>query len=329
MKIINQLRVTFFTGLMVLLIMNAKSQIPEPIAYYDFEGDSGDVVIDKSDQGNDAEVTRPGQTTLEIEGGAPAGASPATAANFQNGLLNVPGIGLGSIISGSGSYTFTAWLKPSDLNGDKFIFGQTSQGIHNGIRNNGFLHQAHWGADTNGSTNLNGYLEADEDGWIHAAWTYDGETDTGKIYLDGSLDWEGSKRAPNGSGNLIIGGRDGGGNGYFGLADDIAMWNMVLEPVSITELASGSSPIGSKSPFDFTSVIYNAEEDSFRFEWNSKPNRTYALYFSETLEEFDADVDDSIESGGETTVYPPIGEPGLENPLEGAPQLFFRIEENQ
>ena len=53
------------------------------------------------------------------------------------------------------------------------------------------------------------------------------------------------------------------------------------------------------------------------------------MYFSETLEEFDADVDDSIESGGETTVYPPIGEPGLENPLEGAPQLFFRIEENQ
>ena len=100
---------------MVLLIMNAKSQIPEPIAYYDFEGDTENEVTDKSDQGNDAEVTRPGQTTLGIEGGAPAGASPATAANFQNGLLNVPGIGLGNIISGSGSYTFTAWLKPSDL----------------------------------------------------------------------------------------------------------------------------------------------------------------------------------------------------------------------
>ena len=43
--------------------------------------------------------------------------------------------------------------------------------------------------------------------------------------------------------------------------------------------------LGLSVPFDFTSVIYNAEEDSFRFEWNSKPNRTYALYFSETLEE--------------------------------------------
>ena len=90
--------------------------------------------------------------------------------------------------------------------------------------------------------------------------------------------------------------------------------------------------VGSHQPSILEEVgafFYNAEEDSFRFEWNSKPNRTYALYFSETLEEFDADIDDSIESGGETTVYPPIDEPGLENPLEGAPHLFFRIEENQ
>ena len=51
-------------------------------------------------------------------------------------------------------------------------------------------------------------------------------------------------------------------------------------------------------------------------------------YFSETLEEFDADIDDSIESQGETTVYP-SGDEWLQNPLEGAPRLFFRIEENQ
>ena len=230
---------------MVLLIMNAKSQIPEPIAYYDFEGDTENEVTDKSDQGNDAEVTRPGQTTLGIEGGAPAGASPATAANFQNGLLNVPGIGLGNIISGSGSYTFTAWLKPSDLNGDKFIFGQTSQGIHNGIRNNGFLHQAHWGADTNGATDLNSYLARDDDGWIHAAWTYDGGSDIGKIYLDGKVDWEGNKSAPNGSGTLIIGGRNGGEAGYYGLIDEIGIWDEVLSADDILALAQGNgNPLG-------------------------------------------------------------------------------------
>ena len=75
------------------------------------------------------------------------------------------------------------------------------------------MHQAHWGADTNGETNLNNYIKDEDDGWIHATWTYDAENDIGQIYLDGKLDWEGAKRAPNGSGNLIIGGRSGGGDG--------------------------------------------------------------------------------------------------------------------
>ena len=132
------------------------------------------------------------------------------------------------MIGGEGSYTFTAWIKPSDLGGDKFLFGQSSQGIHNGIRNNGFLHQAHWGADTNGATNLNDYDASANDGWIHAAWTYDGATDTGKIYLDGVEDYSGDKRAPNGSGNLIIGGRNGGGQ---------------LTAVSLTRLLYGMSQL--------------------------------------------------------------------------------------
>ena len=48
----------------------------------------------------------------------------------------------------------TCWIKPTDITGEKFIFGQTNQGVHNGIRNNSYLHQAHWGADTNGATQL-------------------------------------------------------------------------------------------------------------------------------------------------------------------------------
>ena len=308
--------------------LNANSVPPappvdEPLFFYDFEGDEGDLVTDKAERGNDADVTRPGQTELGVPGGAPQGSSPGTAIEFNDGLLNVPGVEMAEIISGEGSYTMSAWLKPTNLGGDKFLFGQTSQGIHNGIRNGGFLHQAHWGADTNGATNLNGYLEADEDGWIHAAWTYDGETDTGKIYLDGSLDWEGSKRAPNGSGNLIIGGRNGGGNGYFGLADDIAMWDMTLEPEAIKELALGSSPIGSKLPFQITSITYDLQSGEIELTWESKPGRNYLLLYNTSLENWDADIDDSIESGGDSTTY------RFENP-EGpeAKALFFKVIEN-
>ena len=194
--------------------LDSDSTPPNLIAYFNFERSSGSSVADLSAWGNDATVGRPDQTTLGVAGGAPNGPSPATAIQLQDGLLNVPGVDLSDVIGGEGSYTFTAWIKPTDLGGDKFLFGQSSQGIHNGIRNNGFLHQAHWGADTNGATNLNDYDASANDGWIHAAWTYDGATNTGKIYLDGVEDYSGDKNQPNGSGNLIIGGRNGGGNGY-------------------------------------------------------------------------------------------------------------------
>ena len=300
---------------------NSKGAIPAPTLYVDFESEASDL------SGNDYVGEVNNDVTFDVEG-AEGGPTPTTGASFNGGYINYPGVDLTSIIQdieGENSYTFSAWIKPSDLNGDKFLFGQTKDGIHNGIRGGGFLHQAHWGADNNGATNLS-TLEGE---WVHAAWTYDGSTDTAKMYLNGVLDADVSKRAPNGNGNLIVGGRNGGSENYLGLVDDVAYWNEVLPEGSIQALADGASPNGaSHGSFEFTNIIYNAEEDGFKLEWNSKPNKTYALYFSETLEEFDADIDDSIESQGETTVYPD-GDGWLQNPLEGVPRLFFRIEENQ
>ena len=293
---------------------------PAPLVYFDFEGDSGDQVIDKGINGNHGNITKPGQTILGDEG-APIGPSPTTGVNLSDGLIEVPGVDLSDVTRGEGSYTMSAWIKPSDLNGDKFLFGQTNQGIHNGIRNGGFLHQAHWSADTNGST----LLTADE--WVHAAFTYDGSTDTGTIYLNGEVDWTGQKNAPNGGGTFIIG-NSPGGSGYVGLADEIAVWKEVLDETAVRALADGARPIDRETELEFISIIYNAEENGFRIQWNSKPDKTYILLFSETLESFDEEIEDSIESQGETTVYPG-GDEWLENPLEGAPRLFFRIEENQ
>ena len=73
----------------------------------------------------------------------------------------------------------------------------------------------------------------------------------GTIYLNGEVDWEGAKRAPNGSGNLIIGGRNGGGQGYVGLADDITMWDYVIDPILVTQFATGSSPNDSYPRYRF------------------------------------------------------------------------------
>ncbi|MDG1854284.1 MAG: hypothetical protein P8I97_09000 [Verrucomicrobiales bacterium] len=636
---------------------NSKGALPAPFIYLDFEDNASDL------SGNDYNGEVDGAVSFDVEG-AEGGPTPTTGANFTGGHLDFFDVDMNSMIRDfeDGSYTFACWMKPiGSAGGQGFMWGQTNQGIHNGIRNGGFLHSAHWGADWNAST----VLEAEQ--WVHAAWVYDGASDTATIYLNGQIDGgPRAQRAPNGGGTLIFGGRNNGEIAYDGYVDDVTIWREALPEGTIQALADGISPIGASQedddgdglpdaweekygvddpegdddndgltnveeyelrtkpnkadsdedglsdkaeievhktnplnpdadrdglldgeeivagtdpdnrdtdgdgisdfneiqdgtdplvvtaiafetnlvsywpldsdfddakaenhgveeggpiefqtgkfdgsvylngsqsieitgdentfdfagesftvsawytaeainkswqcliakgegngwrvhrrggdnppemtftggngdvdrhnvemtvggdpetwhhvagvtdsstqeeilyldgeevarkagatlqdrgnpmrigdnpdarnrnwqgkvddvavwgralspieiaeiwdggsgksiedmlglsvPFDFTSVIYNADDDSFRFEWNSKPNRTYALYFSETLEEFDADVDDSIESGGESTVYPPIGEPGLPNPLEGARKLFFRIEENQ
>ena len=70
--------------------------------------------------------------------------------------------------------------------------------------------------------------DADEDGWIHAAFVYDGGTDTGRIYLNGVLDWTGAKRPQNGGGHLIIGGRNNGEAQYRGLIDEVTVLSETL-----------------------------------------------------------------------------------------------------
>jgi hypothetical protein len=234
---------------------NSKGAISAPILYLDFE----DSAVDLSGNANDGEVN--GDVTFDVEG-AEGGPTATTGASFNGGFLNFPGVDMSGIIQdiqGENSYTLSAWIKPSDLGGNKFLWGQTNQGIHNGIRNGGFLHQAHWGADTNGATNLS-TLEGE---WLHAAWVYDGDADVGTIYLNGEVDWTGGKRAPNGSGNLLVGGSNGGGDNYRGLVDDVAVWREALPEGSIQALADGLSPIGATQEDDDGDGLPDSWEEKY------------------------------------------------------------------
>ena len=165
--------------------------------------------------------------------------------------------------------------------------------------------------------------ETNGDGWIHAAWTYDGPTDTAKIYLNGKIDWQGSKRAPNGSGNLIIGGRNGGERGFVGLIDEVVVWDVEISEEKIAQIAEGSSPIKNIIPFQITEIIYSKENREFELTWDSKTGKTYSLFYNINLDEWESDIDDSIDSGGETTTY------RFENP-EGPEikRIFFKVIEN-
>jgi hypothetical protein len=176
----------------------------------------------------------------------------------------------------------------------------------------------------------------DPETWHHVAGVTDSSTQEQILYLDGEevARKSGATLADRGNPMRIGDNPDAANRNWQGKVDDVAIWGRALAPFEVADIWNGGDGksieemLGLAIPFEFTNIIYNAAEDGFRLQWNSKPNKTYALYFSESLAEFDADIDDSIGSQGETTIYPGEDE-WLPNPLEGAPKLFFRIEENQ
>jgi hypothetical protein len=56
--------------------------------------------------------------------------------------------------------------------------------------------------------------------------------------------------------------------------------------------------------------------------WTSKPGRTYTVFTNTDLGVFDADVNDSVPSGGDLTTYE------FPNPNPGSDQQFFKVVEN-
>ena len=232
---------------------NSKGALPPPYLYVDFEEDAAD----RTENGLDGQID--GAVSIDADG-APDGPTPETGASFTGGHIDFPGLDMNSMIRDfeDGSYTFSCWINPiNSAGGQGFIWGQTNQGIHNGIRNGGLLHSAHWGADWNART----VLARDE--WVHAVWTYDGAADSAAIYLNGELDGgPQGQRAPNGGGSFVLGASNNGTNQFNGFLDDVAIWREVLSEGNIQSLAEGISPIGASNADD--------DEDGLPDYWEEK-----------------------------------------------------------
>lgn len=235
---------------------SALAQFPEPLLYYSFDEPGGaTTAVDLSENNFDGTVV--GNVAFGVPG-APSGSTPSGAAQFSvggsNGVLNVSTLNVpthlgkrdGTPEQADQSYTMACWIRPdaASLSGEHFFVGQSTQGIHNGLRGSGQLHQAHWANDHYADTQLTA------DQWVHVTFTYDGITNTGTIYLNGVQDSAPtSKDGPNGDGNLYLGARQGANNGglgeahYIGLIDDFVIFQEVLPQNLITLLANGQSPV--------------------------------------------------------------------------------------
>ena len=86
-------------------------------------------------------------------------------------------------------------------------------------------------------------------------------------------------------------------------------------------LADGTlTPLGAKdeTPLEITSVEYNPVTNQITLTWSSSPNVFYSVDQSPDLMNWDLEIDDSVQSTGETTsfTFPPINAPD---------KAFFRV----
>ena len=81
--------------------------------------------------------------------------------------------------------------------------------------------------------------------------------------------------------------------------------------------------LGGRIRLKITEISYDQATEQITITWTSRPNKTYAVFFSDDEQlNFNSDVDDSVVSAGDTTTLT------FSNPEPGALELFFRVVEN-
>ena len=112
-------KILLFVSTIILNIQTGTCELPQPLAYYSFESRQPST-LDRSFNNHTALAT--GNYSF-IDKGAPEGASPGAAIELNGGHLRIPSIDMNSMIrdSENGSYTMSAWIKPTDLGGENFF----------------------------------------------------------------------------------------------------------------------------------------------------------------------------------------------------------------
>lgn len=81
--------------------------------------------------------------------------------------------------------------------------------------------------------------------------------------------------------------------------------------------------VGSLAPLEVIAFSYDEETKQVSLTWNSRNNQTYSVFTSTDLFDFETDINDSIESQGETTTFT------FTNLSPEIEKLFFRVVENE
>lgn len=227
--------------------------------------DAGALGHDTSSQGNDV---------------APQGDAAYTSAGRYGGAVDLDGDGdmldratfPTEVPTGNESYSVAAWFKAraSSLAGDVDPKGIVGWGNYGSVRavnalrlfqDNGFRHYW-WGADLDASdAQVSGLgVDVDDGEWHHITATYDQLTGLRTLYLDGNLLVQDSPGTNNAAAANFAIGRTciacAGGEFFDGLLDDVAIFDVALNPNQIGAVMSGNySEFGGPVPEPSTFVL--------------------------------------------------------------------------
>lgn len=223
----------------------ARIDLNSIVAMYLMDEDEGDVLVDSSENGRDAEITGKGDWVPGKYGQAISleGTTYAEVNAEHTEAFNLP------------IFTVTAWIGEKEVTGHQYVLCKGSAEANRNYVMNiqdgtgffvaGFTDAAGWHAVTS-TTNV-----ADGD-WHHLAETYDGQTC--KNYVDGVLERQLQLAGPPAMSdvNFRIGRGEGSAYPFQGLIDEVLIASVALDESDIKammnrglEAATGLSAVSS------------------------------------------------------------------------------------
>lgn len=286
--------------------------LPLVIGYWPFD-DGAAVTEDLSQNGNDGTVN--------------GGAMFVPGSSGEAGDLAIQFDGIDdsvttdvSLLNGLEELTMSGWVKfDVDQAARTGLFGQ-NDAVEFGMINAGTLQ--YWTPVGGAIDSALGPMVP----WTHLLVTNNATERA--VYINGVRVNSGAAATPGPSSTFFFNIGGGGvfddvGNFFNGQIDDVAVWDRVLTDEQIGKLASGElTPIGppNRTPFVFTSISYNAEANEATITWNSRPNRTYSVFFSDDLSGFQ-EITDNWDSQGETTSFTDTDIPA------GTKRRYYQVQE--
>ena len=279
------------------------------IAYWPLDGDAGDVA-----DGHDGTLVGGARFVQDAARGT------VLSVDGVDGHVVVPNAS-DMVFNTSASYTIMAWAFVNQVTSGwhGLVAKSRDQGTHYGI----------WITDT-GQWMGGGY---DNRGsavvpqvWVHVAYVQDGAAATGTTYLDGVVDWSGGPRDGSGAGDFWIGAAAGVTEFFYGLIDDVKVFDHALAQEEVREaMKPRVAPELARDPSPADEAADVPCDVALAWKPGSTAN-THDVYLGATLDDVnDAGTSDPkgvLVSQGQTAA-----QYDLDSPLEYGSTYFWRIDE--